>query len=366
MANITITVQSLLNAAQYDSYTIDNGQTINQLKTAIQTATEVDPAWYNIVFNNAVVSGTLTLSAAGIVNGSVLRTANIISRLTTLQDRQVAKLQLAQLERLALSEDRPYYDISELPTYYDGNDIIDNANPDGLITGRPWTDTPPVTIPTGMDRNEPFIGSGSLFTPATAGVPVYSLKGTAYDPGGSVGSVTNIVAGLYRRKYVGEIMAGAGNTNSWDFTFTSNPSHGPISTPDKEIDTVVSFGQRNDLPYEDGYTFEWKGYLQVPASGTWNTYITCDDDVVMWIGTAALNPSKTNAHHAQAYINQGFSGANTNSLTLTSGVWYPVRMWFVEYGGAERFQLFMNTSANSTKYSGSDLSWAHNSSTKGY
>ena len=36
MANITITVQSLLNTAVYDSYTIDNGQTINQLKTAIK------------------------------------------------------------------------------------------------------------------------------------------------------------------------------------------------------------------------------------------------------------------------------------------------------------------------------------------
>ena len=42
MANITITVQSLLNAAEYDSYTIDNGQTINQLKTAIQSATDVE------------------------------------------------------------------------------------------------------------------------------------------------------------------------------------------------------------------------------------------------------------------------------------------------------------------------------------
>lgn len=291
---------------------------------------------------------------------------NGISTLPTKEDRQKAKLDLAAAKRLAEGKDRPYYDITELPTQYSGDDIIDNPNPDGLVQGRPWVSTPPVSIPTGMDRNEPTIGSGSLFTTATAGVPAYSLQGTAYNPGGSVGSVSNSVAGIYRKKYVGKIMTAAGNPNTWDFTFTSNPSHGPISTADKEIDTVVSFGQRNDLPYEDNYTFEWKGYLQVPASGTWNTYITCDDDVVMWIGSAALNPSKTNAHHAQAYVNQGVSGANPNSLTLTSGVWYPVRMWFVEYGGAERFQLFMNTSANSTKYSGATLVWSHNSATKGY
>jgi hypothetical protein len=300
--------------------------------------------------------------------------ANGIAHLSTREARQKAKLELAATKRAAdaanrdnvnNADNRYVYDLTELPTQFSGNDIVDNANSGGLVVGRPWTDQA-YTIPSGMDRNEPFIGSGSLFTPATAGVPSYSLQGTAYDPGGSVATVTNNTAGLYRRKYVGQIITAAGNPNTWDFTFTSDPTHGPISTPDKEIDTTVSFGQRNDLPYEDHYSFEWKGYLQVPATGTWNTYITCDDDVVMWIGTAALAPSKTNYHQAQAYVNQGVSGANTNSLTLTTGVWYPVRMWFVEYGGAERFQLFMNTSANSTKYSGTDLSWAHNSSTKGY
>lgn len=362
MANITITVQSLLNAAQYDSYTIDNGQTINQLKTAIQAATEVDPSWYNIVFNNEVVSGTSTLSAAGIISGSSLRTANIISRLTTLQDRQVAKLQLAQLERLALSEDRPYYDISELPTYYDGNDIVDNANPDGLITGRPWTDTPPVSIPTGMDRNEPYIHSGTYLTATAASIPAYSLQGTKYTPA-YVASVTNETAGLYRRKYVGNFNSGNGST-TFDMTFFSTPSHGPISEAAYEIDEYVSFGQRGDLPYESGYSFEWKGYLQVPLTGDYNTHISCDDNVVMWIGDNALpaNITATNYHQFSGYT--GAYNTNPNSIALTTGVWYPVRIWFTEYGGAERFQLYMSTGSNI--YNGEDLTWAHNSSTKGY
>ncbi len=138
MASITISVQSLLNSAEYDSYTIDNGQTVNQLKTAIQSATSVDPAWYNIVYNNQVLSGTATLVASGIVSGSVLRVANIISRLTTLEDRQVAKLNLASLDRAASGNPRDTYDIDELPTQYDGNTVVPNPHPTGLIEGRPW------------------------------------------------------------------------------------------------------------------------------------------------------------------------------------------------------------------------------------
>lgn len=138
MANITISVQSLLNSAEYDSYTIDDGQTVNQLKTAIQTATNVNPAWYNVVFNDQVLSDTATLAASNVVNGSVLRVANIIGRLSTLQDRQEAKLNLAALDRAAAGNPRDTYDITELPTKYVGNTVVDNPHPTGLIEGRPW------------------------------------------------------------------------------------------------------------------------------------------------------------------------------------------------------------------------------------
>ena len=138
MATITISVQSLLNSAIYDSYSIDDGQTVDQLKTLIQSTTGVDPAWYNIVVNSEVASGSATLVSLGIVNGSILRSANIISRLPTLEDRQVAKLNLAALDRAYASNPRDTYDIDELPTKYVGNTVVDNPNPDGLIEGRPW------------------------------------------------------------------------------------------------------------------------------------------------------------------------------------------------------------------------------------
>lgn len=138
MANVTITVQSLLNTAVYDSYTIDNGQTINQLKTAVNAARGFDSSWYDVVLNGSVALGTATLASLGIVTGTQLRTHNKISRLATLELRQKAKLNLAALDRAASGNPRDTYDITELPTQYSGNNIVDNPNPNGLIEGRPW------------------------------------------------------------------------------------------------------------------------------------------------------------------------------------------------------------------------------------
>jgi hypothetical protein len=82
--------------------------------------------------------------------------ANGISTLSTKEARQKAKLDLAKLKRegYTLANDgavisgpntaanfyrsRNDYDITELPTQYSGNTIIDNANTGGLVTGRPW------------------------------------------------------------------------------------------------------------------------------------------------------------------------------------------------------------------------------------
>ena len=64
--------------------------------------------------------------------------ANGISTLGTKQLKQVAKLDLAATERDADGNPRDTYDITELPTQYSDNDIVDNPNPAGLLQGRPW------------------------------------------------------------------------------------------------------------------------------------------------------------------------------------------------------------------------------------
>jgi hypothetical protein len=63
---------------------------------------------------------------------------NGISTLSTKEAKQAAKLALAAIKRGI--DGRPNtLDITKLPTQYDGNNVIDNANEGGLQPGRPWS-----------------------------------------------------------------------------------------------------------------------------------------------------------------------------------------------------------------------------------
>ncbi len=65
--------------------------------------------------------------------------ANGISTLATKELRQKAKLDLAAADRAADGNPRATYDITELPTQYDDNTVVDNPNVGGLQQGRPWS-----------------------------------------------------------------------------------------------------------------------------------------------------------------------------------------------------------------------------------
>lgn len=63
---------------------------------------------------------------------------NGISTLASKEAKQAAKLALAAVNRAADGNARATLDITQLPTQYSGNAIVDNPNGGGLITGRPW------------------------------------------------------------------------------------------------------------------------------------------------------------------------------------------------------------------------------------
>jgi hypothetical protein len=67
--------------------------------------------------------------------------ANGISTLATKELKQKAKLDLASIDRAAVGNPRATYDLSQLPTQYNNNSIVDNPNTGGLILGRPWITT---------------------------------------------------------------------------------------------------------------------------------------------------------------------------------------------------------------------------------
>jgi hypothetical protein len=68
--------------------------------------------------------------------------ANGISTQEFKRDRQAAKLALAASNRTATGR-RSTLDLTQLPTVYavgdnNTNNVVDNANAGGLVTGRPW------------------------------------------------------------------------------------------------------------------------------------------------------------------------------------------------------------------------------------
>lgn len=67
--------------------------------------------------------------------------ANGISTLATKELRQKAKLDLAASNRAAVGNPRATYDITQLPTQYNNNAIVNNPNVGGLVVGRPWITT---------------------------------------------------------------------------------------------------------------------------------------------------------------------------------------------------------------------------------
>jgi hypothetical protein len=138
MATITISVQSLLNTSQFNSYTVSDGITVDTLKTTINSNIGTDSSWYNVNFNQQVLDDSSTLASNGIVDGSVLGTGNVIAYLPTLEQRQISKLNLATLNRQQVGNPYDTYDIELLPSRYVGNVSTPNPHPNGLVLGRPW------------------------------------------------------------------------------------------------------------------------------------------------------------------------------------------------------------------------------------
>jgi hypothetical protein len=126
-------------------------------------------------------------------------------------------------------------------------------------------------------------------------------------------------------------------------------------------DTYGGFGLQEIAT--ENYATQWVGYFPVPTTGDYNVHLIGDDLVYFWIGTAALegNFNFSNYHHI---VNNG-NGYNTNSLALTGGLYYPVRMWFQEFGGAESAQVLIGPAA-SNALAMNQYTIVNNSQTEGH
>jgi hypothetical protein len=151
MANIAIKYVGL-TGQKYD-LTIDNGQTVTQLRAAIATAEGLTLTYYGNVSllsdisKNYLNNPSDTLATIGAVAGSIFLCTPEQDSITK-QNRQIQKLEIAQEKRQADGDtaavfyrENNIYDLTLLPDTYNGNvpGADDNPNVGGLVEGRPWT-----------------------------------------------------------------------------------------------------------------------------------------------------------------------------------------------------------------------------------
>jgi len=120
---LTVTVDQLITAIATDESLATEYYTISKLS---------DPSKNSLTYGDS----STTLTAMGIIDGDVILCTT--NQYGSKQERQVAKLAIAGKKRELTS--RTYtLTIDNLPTKYTGNDVTDNANPGGLVEGRPWS-----------------------------------------------------------------------------------------------------------------------------------------------------------------------------------------------------------------------------------
>lgn len=266
------------------------------------------------------------------------------------QDILVESNGLAQVY-LTLRKAAGFKSTVEYATYgsYDDESIVGPQD----ISGTPG----PIEMPR---RILPNVGSGEYNF--TLNVDT-SEAGSAYEDTSYYWDVAppNMTPGLYRKAFVGNF---AEMPSSIDVNFCRN-SIGWYG----EADTSVGFGQQ-DLENASNYTFEWTGWFRAPKTGTYNFWLQADDDAHMWMNYPALE--NQNADGNQIVSTSNSLTKTSNSLIMTEGMWYPVRIQYGEWGGAEMCQVYWSTTdTDGVAYAGNDDGasgyqvWYHNSVTKG-
>ena len=216
--------------------------------------------------------------------------ANGISTLATKEARQLAKLDLAATDRAADGNPRATYDITQLPTQYSGNTVVDNTNEGGLVVGRPWTaGAPPPTYS--------FVTNGAMLYLDAGNVASYT-SGTTW---------TDLSTNTNNATLVGSPAFTSAGTSSY-FTFPDDSNKYATTSHTKYSGTYTGkttfFVARIDPNMLNGY----HGIFGV-GSGvrTFNTYI------LKWIGPTY-----------QIHASWGPTGSGLSSTLdpLTANQWF--------------------------------------------
>ena len=144
---------------------------------------------------------------------------------------------------------------------------------------------------------------------------------------------TNYNAGLYKTTY-----AGYHNENPSVFATAIPTTYG--TNPATSIQTTTI----SEAATDDGSNFmvQWLGYFKPTTTETYTLYISSDDGSYLWIGANAISGFTT----ANSTINNGGAHGNTErntTVSLTAGIYYPIRIQFGEISGGDVFAFNYST-----------------------
>ena len=142
---MTILVQSFLNSATKLVTTATTATTVIQLKNLVSRLEGIGTSTMQFYIVNPSTTATVlvsgTLGSYGITTATTIYSSNTISTLATKELRQKTKLDLAAIKRTEDGNPRSTYDLTQLPTQYNNNTVVNNPNIGGLVVGRPWIAT---------------------------------------------------------------------------------------------------------------------------------------------------------------------------------------------------------------------------------
>ena len=168
-------------------------------------------------------------------------------------------------------------------------------------------------------------------------------------------SPLSYIAGLYKRTY-----AGYHNENPSFFATATLTTYG--ANPATSVQTTAISEPSSD----DGSNFsvQWLGYFKPTTTETYTLYISSDDGSYLWIGANALSGFTT----ANANMNNGGAHGQievSTTVSLTAGVYYPIRMQFGEISGGDVF-TFNYSTPTITKTTNVTGRVFHNPATNGF
>ena len=147
----------------------------------------------------------------------------------------------------------------------------------------------------------------------------YGQRGSPFYPGDANHFVNGLVTGhLIRRGYNGYWMNQGNHVGAQD-----NVTVFDGTVQETLNDPYIAFEQNR----QDTYCLEWKGYWIAPSTGIWNFTVSADDVCWLWLGDAAASPDDSNVLCK--------NDLNANSVSVTAGAWYKIRIRYQEWGGGE-------------------------------